>query len=461
LNANEVQIVVRDTGMGIPADEQEKIFDEFKQSERTSARGYGGIGLGLAITRRLVEMHGGGIWVRSSGVEGEGSAFYFTLPIPEFSQDEPVQTDLSRTHQVLILTEHEGDAHELMTHLTRQGFAVEEVALSQTSDYQEQILLAPPGAIVLDMAPAAERGWEIMRTLKGHPATQDIPVLFYALVSEQDAGAVLEMEYLTKPLGAADLVKALERHGLKSTPGSHFTFLVVDDDSAILSMHTDLLRDEFPDSTILVAHNGLDALKLMRESRPDLLLLDLMMPEMDGFAVMRAMQEDQRLRGIPTMVLSAHELTQQDMIHMDKNVAAVMGKGLFTAQETLAHIASVLARNKRLGSEPQRLVRQAMAFIHENYGEAISRSEIANTLNINEQYLTRCFNKELGVSPIVYLNRYRMRQARLLLEKGQLSVTQIALEVGFSSQSYFSRMFQREVGVTPKAYQRGERSPGQ
>ncbi|MFZ6030365.1 MAG: substrate-binding domain-containing protein [Chloroflexota bacterium] len=458
LNANEVVVAVRDTGMGIAADEQEKIFDEFKQSERTSARGYGGIGLGLAITRRLVEMHGGGIWIRSSGEEGTGSTFYFTLPVPEFEAGDEPSIDVSLSNTVLILTEEEGGTHQLMSHLSHQGFLVEELALSEEPDYIEHLRYAPPGAIVLDMAPDAEQGWEIMRVLKGNSTTQDIPVLFYSLVAERDAGSVLELEYLTKPLGAQDLVKALERHGLKYTRGNaNYTILLVDDDPAILAMHADMLRAEFPQSVVLVAHNGIEALHLMADTPPDLLLLDLMMPELDGFGVMRIMHENPRLRGVPVIVLSAHELTQLDMSSMGKGVAAVLGKGLFSAQETLTHIEAVLARNKRLGSEPQRLVRQAMVYIHERYAEPISRSDIANHLNINEQYLTRCFNKELGVSPIVYLNRYRIRQAKWLLEKGQHSVTQIALEVGFSSQSYFSRMFQREVGVTPKAYQRGER----
>jgi signal transduction histidine kinase/DNA-binding LacI/PurR family transcriptional regulator/AraC-like DNA-binding protein/FixJ family two-component response regulator len=458
-NANEVLIAVRDTGLGISPDEQEKIFDEFKQSERTSARGYGGIGLGLAITSRLVEMHGGGIWVRSSGEEGRGSTFYFTLPIPEHLSDEDVRLDVSRVNKVLILTQEDGGAHQLMAHLAHQGFLVEELALNQEPEYMAQLLEAPPGAIVLDMAPAAEQGWEIMRILKGHLATQDIPVLFYSLMAEQNSGAVLEMEVLTKPLGTDELVRALERHGLKSTRGNgNYTILLADDDPGILAIHADLIRTEFPNSAILVAHNGLDALRLMGETQPDLLLLDLMMPELDGFGVIRALQEDQRLRSIPIIVLSAHELTQQDMATLNKSVAAVLGKGLFSTQETLVQIEGVLARNKRLGSEPQRLVRQAMAYIHEHYADAISRVDIAGFLSINEQYLTRCFNKELAISPIVYLNRYRIRQAKWLLERGQLSITQIALEVGFSSQSYFSRMFQREVGVTPKAYQRGERS---
>ena len=98
-----------------------------------------------------------------------------------------------------------------------------------------------------------------------------------------------------------------------------------------------------------------------------------------------------------------------------------------------------------------------MAFIHEHYPESIARRDIASHLCINEQYLSRCFSKEVGIGPMTYLSRYRIEQAKQLLTRSDLSITQIALEVGFSSQSYFSRLFQQEVGLTPSAYQRGER----
>ena len=99
-------------------------------------------------------------------------------------------------------------------------------------------------------------------------------------------------------------------------------------------------------------------------------------------------------------------------------------------------------------------------FLHEHYREPISRADVANHLSVNEQYLSRAFNKEIGIGPMAYLSRYRIQQAKRLLEMGTMSITQVALEVGLSSQSYFSRIFQQETGLTPSAYQRGERPPG-
>ena len=131
---------------------------------------------------------------------------------------------------------------------------------------------------------------------------------------------------------------------------------------------------------------------MMAQTRPDLVLLDLMMPEMDGFAVLEAMREDERTRSIPVIVLTAQLLRQEEMARLQQGVAAVLGKELFTPAEVLAQVEAALARTKRLGSEPQRLVRLAMAYIHEHYTEPISREDLAQHFCVNERYLTRCFH---------------------------------------------------------------------
>jgi AraC-like DNA-binding protein len=130
----------------------------------------------------------------------------------------------------------------------------------------------------------------------------------------------------------------------------------------------------------------------------------------------------------------------------------VLSKGLFSLEETLAHVDTALERNRKLSSDAQRLVRQAMAYIHQHYAESICRADLARHVALSEDYLTSCFRKELGVTPIAYLNRYRVHQARQLLTDTSKSVTEIALEVGFSDSGYFSRVFRREVGMSPEAY---------
>ena len=451
-------VLVSDTGLGVPEAEQEAIFDEFRQSERTAARGYGGLGIGLALCREIIDLHSGQIGVRSSGEEQSGATFFFTLPvIRDASEEQPGSQ--SDSQAVLLLTTRCGSGGRLETHLVNEGFQVERLCVDETSDWQTLVLALSPGAIVLDCAPDSALGWQLIETLKQRPGTQDIPVLFYAL-PEQGAGSLLALDHLIKPLGAATLARAVQRYGLGADRhDGKRTILVVDDDPSIREMHMYVVRTALPDSRVLQASNGRIALEIMQHERPALVLLDLMMPELDGMGVLAAMQADEKLRGIPVIVLTAQTLMREEMALLAGGVTAVLQKGLFTADETLAHIEQALAWDRRLGSETQRMVRRAMAYIHEHYAEPLAREDVASHVGVSARHLTRCFQQEMGLSPIAYLNRYRVRQAKRLLEAGDSSITAVADAVGFASSGYFTDAFRREVGMSPREYQRRNLAP--
>ncbi len=453
-----VTVTVSDTGIGVPLEEQEAIFDEFRQSERTVARGYGGLGIGLAICRQLVELHGGQIGVRSSGEEEGGSAFYFSLPaLGDQAVDRPAQQASSQ--KVLLLTERASSSARLERYLSDEGFQVQSLYVDETPDWQSQVSALSPGAVVLDCSPASERGWQLIETFKESLSTQDVPLLFYSLQGP-DAGGMLALDYMTKPMAATALAQVLQRYGLADEKcGARRNILIVDDDPNILEMHSRIVQTFLPDCRVCQAANGRIALEMMQREPPSLVLLDLMMPELDGMSVIAAMQESDRLRGIPVIVLTAQMLSQKEMACLNRGVAAVLQKGLFTAQETMAHIERTLAHNKRLGGETQRMVSRVMAFIHEHYAEPVSREEMARYAGVSARHLTRCFHQQVGISPITYLNRYRIKQARQLLEAGGKNITEIAAAVGFSSSNYFTDAFRREMGMSPRDYQRGQRSP--
>ncbi len=352
LLGDAVTVTVADTGIGIPGAEQAQIFAEFRRTARSIALGYRGLGLGLAICKRLIELHGGAIAVSSAGIEGAGSAFSFTLPtIP-----------------------------------------------------------APAGA-----------------ELGGRSRAQPSPA----------AGG---LPYDQPP----------------PLPGTQpqRTILVVDDDPETLDLHARMAQAHAPANQVLKAHSGRTALAILARVHVDLVLLDLTMPELDGFAVLGAMRKEAAMRDIPVIVVTGKILSEEEMARLNQGVTAVMGKGLYNLDETLAHLDSALAHKRKLSSEAQRLVRKAMAYLHAHYAEPLTRQAVAEHVGLDEDYLTYCFRQELGITPITYLNRCRIHRAKYLLKHTGETVTAIALQVGFSDSGYFSRVFRREAGMSPDAFRR-------
>jgi signal transduction histidine kinase/DNA-binding LacI/PurR family transcriptional regulator/DNA-binding response OmpR family regulator len=451
-----VRVSVRDTGLGIPREDQCVIFDEYRQSRRTTARGYGGLGLGLAICKRLIEMQGGEIGVTSSGEEGEGSLFFFSMPSlerQETPQPKPAPDQVAQ--RVLILVKDLAGSVHIVNHLAGKGFQVTLHPVAQDGDWMPCLHETPPDRVMLDLALTSERGWEILKTLKENPTTRDLPLLFFDLQNEQDQGAMLDLNFMTKPLSSAELAEELTGRGLSLAGGScgpSRPILIVDDDPEVLDLHTRIVETVAGGYTVLCARNGREALEIIRQARPTLVLLDLMMPEVDGFEVLEAMRAEDLLHNTQVVVLTGQALTEEDMARLNCGVASVLGKGMFTAQETLAHIADALDRRRRSGTESHRMALKAIAFLHAHYKEPLSRADVASYVGVSERHLSRCFQQEIGLSPMTYLNRLRVKMAKTLLDARQHSITDIAIEVGFSTGGYFSRVFREEEGLSPREY---------
>jgi signal transduction histidine kinase/CheY-like chemotaxis protein len=450
----KVLVSVSDTGLGISPEDQHRIFDEFRQSDRTAARGFGGLGLGLAICKRLVEMHGGEIYVRSSGKEDEGSTFFFTLPaLSEGALPLQPESVLGGAREVLVLVMDLGAGEVMRAHLIEQGFYAVVHQVENGSDWFSWVLLEDPDAVVLDLALTTKSGWEIVKVLKDNPATNDLPVLFYTLENGCDCGDLFEMNYLSKPVLPSQLEQALAIQGLRGQPGGiKRNILVVDDDPNMLNLNSRQIRALSADFQIHQAENGLRALEIIRQVRPDLVLLDLMMPDLDGFGVLEAIHADPTIRGTAVIVVTGQVLTEEDMQRLNQGVASVLRKGMFSSEETLQHVKVALARRRRPGSETHRAVLKAMAYIHTHYADPVSRGDVAAYVGLSERHLTRCFRQETGLTPITYLNRYRVQQAKELMRAGKRGITEIALEVGFSNSGYFTKVFRDETGLSPRAY---------
>jgi YesN/AraC family two-component response regulator len=263
------------------------------------------------------------------------------------------------------------------------------------------------------------------------------------------------MSDLAKTIEVNESIQALVQQEL--LPGIDeqiFTILVVDDEPNTLDLHTRIVQAHSLSNRVLKALGGREALELLAHELIDLVLLDLQMPELDGFSVLEKMRANQLLQKIPVIVITGQALTEPEMVRLNHGVTVILEKGLFNLDETVHHISAALEHKRRLSGEAQRLVRKAMAFIHEHYADSISRRDIAQHVSIAEDYLTYCFRQELGTTPMKYLQRYRVNRARQLLKDSEKNITEIALTVGFSDSGYFSRIFHRETGMSPEVFRR-------
>lgn len=453
---DSVTVTVRDTGLGIPLDEQDVIFDEFRQSERTTSRGCAGMGLGLAICKRLVEDHGGEIGVTSPGLEGTGSTFYFSIPIAEdIPSSKREGSDAAGTQRLVVLLKDQEATPDLQRRLSKHDVRVDLYPIDRTDRWLSRLLASPPDVILLDQHVTAEQGWEIINVLKGNPVTKTVPLLFFSLDQNSQQGSLLNVDYMTKPMGTTELLEALARQGLmQEADVADKQILIVDDDPDVLDMHTSVVTSQAPRYNVLQARSGEDALEIIRRERPDLILLDLMMPGMDGFDVLAAMRDEKMDLQTPVIVLTSKSLTEEDMRRLNQGMASVLSKGIFSAEETLAHIEAALKHTLQPESEGYRIVLQAIAYVHAHYNESLTRDDIASHISVSNRHLNRCFKQELGITPMSYLNRYRIKEAKRLLTTTQRNITDIGLEVGFSSGGYFTRVFKQEVGVAPSEYKR-------
>ncbi|MEW6179899.1 MAG: substrate-binding domain-containing protein [Chloroflexota bacterium] len=449
-SGNSVSISVSDTGLGIPPTDLEKVFDEFYRSEKIVQSGLGGIGLGLAITKQLVDAHGGFITARSPGDLGCGSTFTVTLPImltkiepPDFM---PVKT--SPGVNLVVLTENNESADQFKLHFQASKFSARIINVEKERDWISKVMEQLPEAILLSQNLASSRGWSLVRTIRQHQALENIPIFAFSLDPADSRGELLELNYLQKPVRAAQLSKELARLLPVRQPSQ--TVLIVDDDPAVLETHRRLVAQT--GRRVLTAQDGHKGLELAISEKPDLILLDLMMPEMDGFAVMQALHSHPETRQIPVIILTGRQLTEIEIERLNRGVAGILSKGIFSAAETLDHIEAALTRRSPLNSITRQLVRRAAAIIHTRFAQPITREDIASQLNISPDYLTDCFRQEFGITPLTYLRRYRIKQACDLLLTTDQTITQIAVSVGFSDNAHFTHTFIREMGLSPRAF---------
>jgi signal transduction histidine kinase/CheY-like chemotaxis protein len=334
---------ISDNGIGMTPQQQQKIFQAFTQADASTTRKYGGTGLGLVITQRFIEMMGGMVTVESQF--GYGSTFTIRLPAEVISEGtatiatKPIETPNPPKGTVLVIDDDPVARDLLQVHIKKLGY---EVSLAANGD--QGLRLARqlrPTAIILDVMMPSMDGWMVLSALKTDPELAPIPVTMLTMIDEKNMGYSLgAAEYLVKPVNREQLAKVLEKYsGSEIQP----LVMVVEDDAVSRDMMATMLTKA--GWRVIPAENGETGLKLINQHQPDLILLDLMMPEMDGFEFATQLFHNPTYNSIPVVVLTAKDITLEDRLNLDKEgVKAIFQKGAFNRDELLAEISKLLKK---------------------------------------------------------------------------------------------------------------------
>ena len=330
---------VNDTGIGMTPEQLTRLFEVFSQADAATTRKYGGTGLGLALSRRLCRMMGGDVTVESEA--GRGSTFTIRLPAQVAEEaEETVAAAVPADHlppgvgTVLVIDDEPAVRDLMQRFLTKEGFRV--VTAHGGEEGLRQARELRPDAITLDVMMPGMDGWAVLSALKADPDIADIPVVMLTIVDDKNLGYALgASDYLTKPIDRERLVTTLEKYR-RDLP-----VLIVDDDVEVRQLLRRMLEPEgYP---VVEAENGRVALERLREVSPSVILLDLMMPEMDGFDFVAELRRHEVWREIPIIVVTARDLSFDDRERLNGYVQKILQKGAHGRDELLAEVRELVA----------------------------------------------------------------------------------------------------------------------
>ncbi len=343
---------VTDTGIGLSTEQIVKLFQDFTQADPSTTRKFGGTGLGLALTRRFCQMMGGDVTLQS--VPGQGSVF--TIKIPADVVEIRTEPERAATHGaitsgtaventetlpdigtcVLVIDDDLSQRELMKSFLSKEGFCV--YCASSGAEGLRLARQLRPVAITLDVMMPDMDGWVVLETLKHDPATHDIPVVMLTMVDDPQRGFTLgAADYATKPVNRRRLARIIKKYACPTPPCA---ILVVEDDAATRALTRNMLEKE--GCRVLEAENGEIALEMMKADRPSLILLDLMMPVMDGFEFADKVRAQPEWRSIPIVVVTAHDLTGEERRRLSGYVETILHKVGGSREELLNRVRNEL-----------------------------------------------------------------------------------------------------------------------
>ncbi len=349
---NDLHFSVRDEGIGIRKEELPALFKPFRQAKSSAGHNPTGIGLGLAIVRKLVELHGGMIWVESEW--GSGTTVSFRIPMVVDATSEKIRQAgmlldaLKRENwrkeggdrPLALVIEDSPQAGELLRlHIESAGYRVE-IARNGT-DAVDLAKRLHPHVITLDLLLPGKDGWQVLNELKRHPLCKQIPVIIVSIIDEKNLGFSLgAVEYFVKPVNRDELVQALDRvHLLPSHNERKPTVLVIDDDRAATDLVQVILENE--GYRVLKAFHGQEGVEIATREHPDVVILDLIMPEMSGVAVAHQLKQIPATRAIPIIIMTSMDVDDAVQEQLGNTIVGLVSKASFTKKDLLREITNI------------------------------------------------------------------------------------------------------------------------
>jgi PAS domain S-box-containing protein len=348
----DLRFDVSDQGIGIAPEDQVGLFKPFRQLMRGREMNRDGIGLGLAITRKLVELHGGMIWVEST--PGEGTTMSFRIPLVVDAGSERMRQagmlleTLKRENRstaegqqpLALIVEDGAQAAELLRmYIESAGYRVE--IAHNGVDAVDMAKRLRPNVITLDILLPVKDGWQVLKELKSHPLCKQIPVVIVSILDEKNLGFSLgAVDYFVKPVNRDDLIQALDRvHLIPRSSERPASVLVIDDDRAAVDLIQIILESE--GYRVYKAFLGKDGVEVAARERPDLIILDLIMPGTSGFTVAYQLKQIPATRNIPIIILTSMEIDDDTQHQLGEYVSGLMSKSAFTKRDLLREIGNI------------------------------------------------------------------------------------------------------------------------
>jgi signal transduction histidine kinase/DNA-binding response OmpR family regulator len=343
-----LHFIVSDTGIGMKPDQCKKLFQAFSQADSSTTRKYGGTGLGLAITQNFANMLGGEVTVESD--YGAGSTFTLQLPqiarqiLPSTEAFDETATASAifnplHTKTVLVIDDSHHDRKFLHRYLTSEGYNV--VMATNGKQGLQMAKELVPDMITLDVMMPEMDGWETLVALKNDAFLNHIPVVMSSIVEDRHLAQTLgAVDYVTKPVEKDRLIRIVGKHIAKSAKG---LILVVENDYESRTRTCEMLSQV--GWQVQAVSNALQAIELVEEEIPSLILLDLMMPGMDGFEVIKKLRYNPKWEVVPIIVLTAMELSSAEHAQLSRQVHNIFQKGQYNQEELLNEMNNIVQNN--------------------------------------------------------------------------------------------------------------------